>query len=412
MMKHLVLAAICLVSCKLSVAQNTIDIWADKNLKSEVTKDKLVSDITNYKNAVTQNHINPFTHISSADFDKAIDSLIYNADRYNIDELLVALLQINGRINDEHTNLRYMFQSRFPIFCYTFTDGTYITATDMNNREYMFAKVTAVNGVPIDKVKEKLATIVPSRNKGQALTFSTRNLFNPYLLHGLGLSAAREKVQYTAVAVNGDTIKINPGISEETDLTISKGANPARFFRSRHKKTYWFADTANCLYFKYYSCVNDPSYPIDAFKKDLVSKIESMHPDKLIIDMRENEGGNSALINDFINYLSTSYLSKKGRLYVLIGRTTFSSAVLNALQLKLDANAILVGEETGGSVNNFGDIKSYVLPETKIKLNYSTKRFNYKNGYDGPLQPDVPINNRFADYVRYIDVPLEYAMTH
>ena len=66
---------------------------------------------------------------------------------------------------------------------------------------------------------------------------------------------------------------------------------------------------------------------LDELKRDDIAK--------LIIDMRNNPGGNSAIMSGMITDLlaNTSYnqgFDQKGRLFVLIGRGTFSSAVLNS----------------------------------------------------------------------------------
>ena len=137
-----------------------------------------------------------------------------------------------------------------------------------------------------------------------------------------------------------------------------------------------------------------------------------MNPGKIIIDLRENGGGSSAQLSDFIAYLGNSPLNKKGSIYVLIGRRTFSSAVLNAIKLKTFANAIFVGEETAGSVEHFGAERHYELSATHIPLSYSTKYFSPIKNYEGALKPDVLIEETFEDYKNGVDAALDYAIQH
>ncbi|WP_262493747.1 S41 family peptidase [Niastella koreensis] len=65
--------------------------------------------------------------------------------------------------------------------------------------------------------------------------------------------------------------------------------------------------------------------------------------------------------------------NSKGKLIVLIGKLTFSSAIMNAIELKRGTNAILVGEPTSGSVNHYGEVRAFRLPHTKIIIGYSTR---------------------------------------
>jgi hypothetical protein len=50
--------------------------------------------------------------------------------------------------------------------------------------------------------------------------------------------------------------------------------------------------------------------------------------------------------------------------------------VLNALELQEKTEAIFVGEPTSGSANHYGQYKTLILPNSKIKVHYSTKYFS------------------------------------
>jgi len=84
-------------------------------------------------------------------------------------------------------------------------------------------------------------------------------------------------------------------------------------------------------------------------------------------------------------------INKKGKLFVIIGRKTFSSAVLNTLDFKKHTNAIIVGEETSGKPNHYGEIKSFELPNSKLKVYYSTKYFKHYEKDIETIRPDVII---------------------
>ena len=97
--------------------------------------------------------------------------------------------------------------------------------------------------------------------------------------------------------------------------------------------------------------------------------------------------------------------------FCLIGENTFSSAILNAVSLKDDARFTLVGTPTGGSINHYGEIKSFTLPESKWEVYYSTKYFKMSRKYDGPIRPDVTVTRTIEDYVSGRDAEMEYCLS-
>ncbi len=92
-------------------------------------------------------------------------------------------------------------------------------------------------------------------------------------------------------------------------------------------------------------------------------------------------------------------------MYVLIGRETFSSATLNALDFKEMTDAVFVGEDTKEKPNHYGEIRGPTLPNTRLKVGYSTEYFYYekdksktyfsKRGIRKTLQPDYYIELTF-----------------
>ncbi len=93
----------------------------------------------------------------------------------------------------------------------------------------------------------------------------------------------------------------------------------------------------------------------------------------------------------------------------MIGRKTFYPGVANAIAFKERTNAILIGEPTSGKDNDFWSAGSFLLPETKLTVYYSSDN-NYK--HPEPLIPDVIIPNTYADFDKGIDATLEYAIKH
>jgi len=97
-----------------------------------------------------------------------------------------------------------------------------------------------------------------------------------------------------------------------------------------------------------------------------------------------------------ISQLKTSKLVEN--VDVIIGRETFSSGVLYALEFKDKLNSKLYGEPTGGKPSHYGDVQKIVLPNSKLNISYSTKYFNLNINED-TLNPDYEVELSIQDYI-------------
>jgi uncharacterized protein (TIGR03437 family) len=73
---------------------------------------------------------------------------------------------------------------------------------------------------------------------------------------------------------------------------------------------------------------------------------------------------------------------------VIIGRRTYSSAIINAIAIR-QTTAVLVGEPSGGSPNSYGEVKTLTLPNSQLVVNYSSRYFSFPGYPAGALMPDV-----------------------
>jgi C-terminal processing protease CtpA/Prc len=74
----------------------------------------------------------------------------------------------------------------------------------------------------------------------------------------------------------------------------------------------------------------------------------------------------------------------------LIGRQTFSSAVDLADAIKTYKLATLVGEETGGRPNGFGEAYVFRLPKSQLAVSVSSARFIRASGDTADHRGVVP----------------------
>jgi hypothetical protein len=382
-------------------------IFFPLNCIAQFEKEAMIHDILEYKEIISSRHIHPFEKISQEKWSSLIDSLISKLESgCNADEAYIDWLRINALLDDEHTTL-YRITWYFPLRFNFFSEGVFLMAAENKFHKYIGGRLLAINQMPIDSVIPKIYSLIPGNYSWKKRLLGS-GLINNVVLNGLALTDNYLQASYTLKKDN-DTVTISARIMEKDSFPNEGCDSMLRFSKERN---YWFCNLPdhNAIYFAYNACTEIRDFPINQFIDSLVSEIKSAHPQKIIIDLRMNGGGNSRLLLPLIQFLSTLD-SVKTKTYVLINRNTFSSAVLNAYQLKKIANAVFVGEMTGGNLNHFGEIKSVVLKKTKIRCTYSTKKFTNDADVKEGILPDIPVAISFENRINCFDEILDAALS-
>ena len=141
----------------------------------------------------------------------------------------------------------------------------------------------------------------------------------------------------------------------------------------RHRELpYWFeylAD-ADLVYFQYNAVADHPAEPFAAFCDRLFAFIADRQPARLVIDLRWNGGGNTFLSQALLHHLIRNpEISRRGALFVIIGRLTFSAAQNTATAIGRETEPIFVGEPTGSRPNFNGETIPFELPYSKLRAN-------------------------------------------
>jgi hypothetical protein len=105
--------------------------------------------------------------------------------------------------------------------------------------------------------------------------------------------------------------------------------------------------------------------------------------DRLVIDMRDNPGGDNFNDPPFIHdLLQHPKLDRPNSLYVIVGRKTFSAAMGMTVMLERYTNAVFVGEPTGSSPNFIGENVPLVLPYSGMHVSMSDLFWQYSVAMD------------------------------
>ena len=98
-----------------------------------------------------------------------------------------------------------------------------------------------------------------------------------------------------------------------------------------------------------------------------------------------------------------------GSLFVIIGRGTFSAAMMFAIDLEKHTNAVFVGEPTGSSLNHYGDSRKVQLPNTGLTIRASTLYWQYSGPTDDRpwIEPHIRAELSSEDYLLSRDPALQ-----
>jgi len=361
-------------------------------------------------------HKNLFFKIKPEEFRATVASLRSQIPNLTKPQFLMGLSRLVASVGDSHTSFTVMPQNAFPMKLYWFKEGICITDTTPEHRELLNGRLTAVDGHPIDEVVRAFAAIFPHDNEAQVKDFVPRFLGSSEHLLGLGLVADPAEATFSVETDDGKTVSAKLKSLPLADVRKVAWAAPQAdrselpFYRRMAASAYeyFYMPRARTLYFAYNSCRDLPDRPFAKFAEELWSVAKKNPVDRMIIDLRINGGGDSSILDAFINELAANAdLNQKGRLFVILGRRTFSSAILNALDLKKKTKAIFYGEPTGGRPNHYGEIQTLALPNLKLAVSYSTKYFKFVDGDEPSLVPDVLVELTLEDYLALRDPVLE-----
>jgi hypothetical protein len=308
-------------------------------------------------------------------------------------QIIVELMKLLRTLGDGHANLflynRPEFQPTLPVQFYFFKEGLFIIAADPKYKHLLGAQVLLVQEQTPEKVVEALDPLI-SRDNENAIWVQQRA---PYLmrhlplLHALGVIPSPAEVSLTLRALDGaeQVVKLATDTSQPNIWNVKPHPTiwvglpqtlvaPLPLYLKNPATPYWFEHLpdAKLVYFQFNSVRNAPSEPLSDFSARLLKFVNDSDVDGLVIDLRWNNGGNTMLVPPLIQGLVRSdKINRRGKLFVIIGRRTFSAAQNAATFLEQQTNAIFVGEPTGSSPNFVGEEEFFTLPYSKLQANVS-----------------------------------------
>ncbi len=344
----------------------------------------------------------------------------------------IKLSELAAMGGDSHTSLNIgqeiAKQMHFLPLAVKWFDGDWIlTAAPSEYQGYIGQEVTAINGHSIDELKQKFSAMISYDNEEHRRhSFEHMMDYASILAHYGFIDKDASSVPMTVRGENGsDTVLNFPVLTydefyalDETKLALARNMRKAVPSTEAADAYYKMLELdGGALYVQYNRCMEAPDLSMSDFAAAVKGKLDTGTFSKLLIDLRNNGGGSDGVIYP-LAYQAQQFIAHGGAVYVLAGEDTFSSAVINTVQLK-DIGATFVGEPTGGSVDHFGQVSSFTLPNSGIKVRYSNKFINLAQLYEAAkpygvesFPPDTKAAQTFGDYMNGIDTAVQYIISH
>ncbi len=360
-------------------------------------------------------HKDFFAHTTREEFDTACLTALDKVDAMTDIEFYFALCELAAMAGDAHTMVGPTQDIAVQMHAIpgqiAKVDGIWrFIVIDSALSDLLGAEVLAINGDPMEDIVMKASKLYGHDNDAWLEYLLGQRLNITDLYRHIGIAESQTaRVRFEVLPLGASMtqeIALQPVSVEafhQLDLSTLVTSQPET---GRTNVPYRMLTLGNddAAFVQYNACMSWDQLPIDEFTTKVLSLIEEMKPRRVIVDLRYNGGGNSSLLEPMIGGLATLQKQQGFPIDVLIGAGTFSSALMNAVQLKQRTDCRLVGSPTGGSVNHYGEIKSFTLPNSGIPVQYSTKYFMMDDSYPaGSLQPDLLVRRTVDDLRNGVD---------
>jgi hypothetical protein len=330
-------------------------------------------------------------------------------------------MRLTRRINDGHTavSLRNMTTHQFPLEVKYIDNQWRVVKVNNKNNNLLKLSLVAIDNVPIKEISAKVSEVAQFVENQFSQIIRTGNYLTiSELLFALNVTKKKNEAVFTFLDANNKKIKTTlkaldvNSLNKTSDFVyltigvpeITKPNNPSFPYL-------WFSPIKNtqAIY------INFESYPtfddMQIFGETLVNYILKNQINQVVIDMRNN-GGGDLYVGTVLAYalnLADSIDWKNG-VFVLTSNKTFSAATSNTALFKHLLNAKIVGQPTGSNPNGYQDMDQFELPNSKLIITYSKRKFNLSETVTNGIQPDVLLIDNWNDYKLGIDSILQWVI--
>lgn len=389
----------------------SLDLFA----MTESDAGRWVKDIDAYSAGILLHHIDPFHSISKDYFEIEIKNIKRGLSSKTENEVVVELMRLTNKINDGHTSFPLWGHSlnSFPVELKIFNGNIYCVKSTDDQAHLLGARLDSINGIPSSEIIKKLSEITPfSENKYSTMTRVAEYIPKAEVLNGLGIISNIHEANFGFEISNKiSTFRLTSSESPKFGQNLTYRQEKIFIPYKKIDSDLWFGPSVDnkTVYVNFRRYTSIPK--MENMAEDLLDFINSHNSKNLIIDLRDNYGGDFFVGLKLAQFLVLAdSINWKSGVYVLIDNVTFSAAMSNAAQFSQLLNAKLVGEPTGAIPSGYQDMGQFKLPNSKLDVTYSKRLYHFTKDDKDALYPDILIEHSISEYKGNRDRQLEWIL--
>ncbi|HEX8250442.1 MAG TPA: hypothetical protein VF599_19865 [Pyrinomonadaceae bacterium] len=391
----------------------TAEIYSQTKINAP-TKEQWQKDLRYLARELAQRHKNAFHTVSREQFERAVAKLDAAIPSLQEHEILVGLRRITSMVGDAHTALEppQAFR-RYPLTLNWFGGDLRVLRTTAEYKRALGTRVVGIGKLNLAEAVERVNALVPKETEQFARYANVSLMPLAEVLHALKIAPDLRQAEWTFEDAEGKRFSLNLA-AQAPDAKIQwlSTLKEVPLYRQKANELMWTATLpgAQTVY------LNLKSYPdAETFQRvsaETFKLIDDTRARRLIIDVRQSSGG------DFFKFRAHILKELKKRaafrqpnsLFIIIGRGTISAAMVSAIETRDEMNAILVGEPSGSKPNSYSENDEFTLPNSRLKVSYSTRYYKLQEKDTPSLMPDKLIEPVWELYAAGKDAALEWIL--
>lgn len=346
---------------------------------------------------------------------KALKAAIH---RLSDEEIYFGMLQVLAVMDQGHTFLSpsEKTSNRFlPLRLYAFPEGLFVIDAVPEHRDLIGTKVLKIGSMPAETALRSMGDAMGMDGEMGRVHLASWLVFT-HNLKGMGAIDRVDKVAFTVERPRGGTRTVSlttmaTAHNGRPDVLTPPASVPAPMFLRDMQKTHFVQPLPehHALYLRLNAIRPEEDQTLDQLADRIGAKLIGAGPSNLILDLRHNNGGTTQLYPKLLVMLSSFGRTPGKRLYVLIGRRTYSAAGNLITDLERLATPIFVGEPSGECCNLYGDPVRIRLPYSKIQGELTAVKWQLSEPGDRrrEIAPAIPVQLTAEAYFAGKDPALE-----
>lgn len=396
-----------------------------QSLSPKPTKTEWLEDLHFLRDQMKERHCDLDALISKEELDDTLIAIESRLPQLSDSEIVMELFRLTAMPGDAHTFPFIMMPCfdihTFPIQVYGFEDGWTIVEAGREFKDLIGAKILKIGSIPIEDIYNNYPLFLSTESE---YSYKSRFPYMCIMAEWLAYNNIVEDIQsadFTLLEKNGEemlitipSMKFYPHFLWSSVFTIDNNEAPVYTNPRNDNFRFELLDESNTLFIQFNQCVNEAGkITMDEFVIELEAFVKNNKFERCVIDIRNNDGGDNVWPNLVSFIRDNRKVNQYGRLFVLIGRRTFSSAVLFANQLQMQTNAIFIGEPTGqGPIFYAGP---YLIELPNSRLVFAVSRHLSISGFPfdkrKSIIPDITVKYSSDDFIDGSDPVLDTAQS-